>query len=79
MLGTRRGSKAPDDRRQGSGRPKAIGEQHTATRGGAQLRRVGPYVISLGSGLFADVRGLRYEVNQRQHVAQLVKPALVPP
>ena len=38
------------------GRPKAIGERDTATGGGAQLRRVGPHVISLGTGLFADVR-----------------------
>jgi hypothetical protein len=63
----------------GSGRPKAIGKRDGATRTGAQLRRVGSHVISLGTGLFTDVRGLRYEVNQRQHVAQLVKPALVPP
>ena len=32
---TRRGAKAPDDRRQGSGRPKAIGERHAAVRGSA--------------------------------------------
>ena len=55
MLRTRRGPEAPDDRRQGSGRPKAIGKRHTATRGGAQLGRVGSYVISLGTGLLADV------------------------
>src|SRR5262245_46646442 len=34
-LGTRRGSKASDDRRQGSGRKKALGERDAATRGGA--------------------------------------------
>jgi hypothetical protein len=64
----RRGSKAPDDRRQGSGRKKAIGERHTSTRGGTQLRRVGSYVISMGAGLFTDLRGSRYEsvrTNQR--------------
>jgi hypothetical protein len=53
---TRRGPKAPDDRRQGSGRPKAIGKRDAAQRGGAQLRRVGSYVISMGASLFADVR-----------------------
>jgi hypothetical protein len=50
------GSKAPDDRQQGSGRKKAIGKRLTATRGGAQPRRVGPNVISMGTGLFTDVR-----------------------
>ena len=63
----------------GSGRPKAIGKRDGATRTGAQLRRVGSHVISLGTGLFTDVRGLPYKANQRQHVAQLVKPALVSP
>ena len=53
---TRRGPKAPDDRRQGSGRPKAIGKRDAAQRGGAQLRPVGSAVISMGASLFADVR-----------------------
>ena len=52
--GTGRGPEAPDDRQQGSGRKKAIGERHAAIRGGAQLRRFGPYVISMGTGLLAD-------------------------
>jgi hypothetical protein len=73
------GRKRRDDRQQGSGRQKTVGERHAATRVGAQLRCVGPYAISLGSCLFTDVRGLRYEANQRQHVAQLAKPALIPP
>jgi hypothetical protein len=54
--GTGRGPKAPDDRQQGSGGEKAIGKRDAATGGGAQLRRVGPYVISMGAGLFTDVR-----------------------
>ena len=53
---TRRGSKASDDRQQGSGGKKAIGKRDAATRGGAQLRRVGPHVISMGTGFFADVK-----------------------
>jgi DNA invertase Pin-like site-specific DNA recombinase len=53
-----RGSKAPDDRQQGSGRPKAIGEWDAATRGGAQLKRVDSYVISVGTGFFTDVGGV---------------------
>ena len=52
----RRGSKTPDERRQGSGGEKAIGKRDAATRGGTQLRGVDPYVISMGAGLFADVR-----------------------
>jgi hypothetical protein len=52
--GTGRGPEAPDDRQQGSGRKKAIGERHAAIRGGAQLRRFGPFVISMGTGLLAD-------------------------
>jgi hypothetical protein len=57
--GTRRGAKAPDDRQQGSGRPKAIGERHAATRGGGKLKGVDSYVISMGTGLFAEVMGVR--------------------
>src|SRR5258708_6880101 len=53
---TRRGSEASDDRQQASGRKKAIGKRDATTGGGAQLRRVGSYVISLGTGLFTDVR-----------------------
>src|SRR5262249_12827264 len=53
---TGRGAKAPDDRRQGSGGKKAIGERDGPTRGGGQLRRVGPHAISMGAGLFTDVR-----------------------
>ena len=53
---TGRGSKGPDDRRQGSGGEKAIGKRHAATGGSAQLRRVGSYVISMGTRLFTDVR-----------------------
>jgi hypothetical protein len=49
------GGQAPDDRRQGSSRPKAIGKWDAATRGGSQLRRVGPHLISMGAGHFADV------------------------
>jgi len=56
VLRTRRGPEAPDERRQGSGGKKTIGERGAATRGGAQLRRVGPHVISMGTGLFAGVR-----------------------
>jgi hypothetical protein len=56
---TRRGSEAPDDRRQGSGGKKAMGERDAAKRGGPQLGRLGPHVISIGTGLFADVRGPR--------------------
>jgi hypothetical protein len=54
---TRRGPEASDDRRRGCGSKKPIGKRHAATRGGAQLRCVGPHVISMGSGLFAGVRG----------------------
>ena len=57
---------------------KLLAKRHAATRGSAQLRRVGPHVISMGTGLFTDVRGLPYKANQRRHVAQLMKPALVP-
>ena len=49
----------PDDRQQDSGCKKAISKRDTPIRGGAQLRRVGPHVVSLGAGLFPDVRGLR--------------------
>ena len=59
MRRTRRRSKAPDDRQQGSGRKKAIGKRHDAERGSAQLKRVGSYVISMGAGLFADVIRVR--------------------
>jgi hypothetical protein len=52
---TRRRAKASDDRQQGSGGEKAIGEWDAAERGSAQLGRVGPHVVSLGSGLFTDV------------------------
>ena len=52
-------AKASDDRQQGSSCKKAIGKRHAATRGGEQLRRVGPHVVSLGAGLFTDVKGLR--------------------
>ena len=37
---------------------KAIGEGDDATRGGAQLRRVGSHVVSLGAGLFTGVKEL---------------------
>src|SRR5262245_42692937 len=50
------GRKASDDRQQGSGRKKAICKRDTVARCGAQLGRVGPHVISMGAGLFADVR-----------------------
>ena len=53
------GSKASDDRQQGSGCKKAIGKRDAATRGGKQLGRVGPYAVSLGACLFTYVRGLR--------------------
>ena len=56
MRRTRRGSEASDDRRQGSGGKKAIGKRDAAAGGGAQLKRVGSHVISLGAGFFADVR-----------------------
>jgi hypothetical protein len=56
---TRRGSEAPDDWRQGSGRQKAIGERDVATRGSAQLRRVGPHVIPMGARVLTDVKGAR--------------------
>jgi hypothetical protein len=42
-------------RPQGSGRKKAIGKRDAAARNGGQLRRVGPHVISMGAGLFADL------------------------
>jgi Resolvase, N terminal domain len=45
-----------DDRQQGSGRKKAFGKRDGSTGGGAQLERVGPYVISMGAGLFTHVR-----------------------
>jgi DNA invertase Pin-like site-specific DNA recombinase len=35
---------------------KLLGRRDAAARGSAQLRRVGPYVISMGIGLFADIR-----------------------
>ena len=38
------------------GRKEAFGERDAAPRGGAQLRRVGPYLISMDTGLFTDVR-----------------------
>jgi hypothetical protein len=53
--GARGRSKTPDDRQQDSGCKKAVGKRDTAIRGGTQLRRVGPNVVSLGAGLFADV------------------------
>ena len=49
------GTQAPDDRRQGSGHKKAIGQQDTTTGSGAQLRRVGSHVIPMGAGLFTDI------------------------
>ena len=52
------GAKASDDRRQGSGCKKAIGKRDAATRGGKQLRRVGPYAVSLSACLFVR-KGLR--------------------
>jgi DNA invertase Pin-like site-specific DNA recombinase len=51
------GRKRQMTRQQGSGREKAIGKRDAATGGGAQLRRVGPYIISMGAGLFTDVMG----------------------
>jgi hypothetical protein len=51
-----RGSKAPDDRQQGSGCKKAIGKRDATERGSAQLGRVGSYVVSMGAGLYTDVR-----------------------
>ena len=76
MRGTRRGPEAPDDQRQGSGRPKAIGKRHAAIRSGAQFRRVDPYVISLGSGLFTGVkaRGRRWNIS----IGQLPVPLWLP-
>jgi hypothetical protein len=56
---TRRGSKASDDRQQGSVCKKAIGKRAAATRGGAQLSRVGPTLYRWGGGFFTDVEGLR--------------------
>jgi len=50
------GGRKPDDRQQGSGRKKAIRQRDAAVRGGAQLRRVDPYVISMGARVLADVR-----------------------
>ena len=35
---------------------KAIGKRDAAQRGGAQLRRVGSHVISMGARVLADVR-----------------------
>jgi hypothetical protein len=55
---TRRGSKASDDRQQGSGRKKALGKRNAARGASAQLRRFGAHVISMGTGLFADLRTL---------------------
>ena len=55
MPRTRRGSKAQDDRQQGSGGEKTIGKRDAATRDGTQLRRVDSYVISMGTGLFTDL------------------------
>jgi hypothetical protein len=54
---TRRRAKASDDRRQGSGRKKAIGKRDATTGGGAQLGRLSSYVVSMGTSLFTDVRG----------------------
>jgi len=65
VRGTPRGSKAWNDRRQGSGRKKAIGERDAATGGGAQLRRVGPHVMSMGTGLFAGVSKVRAHDGRR--------------
>ena len=48
-------AQTPNDRQQDSGCKKAVGKRDTAIRGGTQLRRVGPHVVSLGAGLFADV------------------------
>jgi len=61
----RRGSKALDDRQRSSGRKKAIGKRDAATGGGAQLRRVGPYVISVGTGpsSASEVRSARYKTS----------------
>ena len=60
---TRRGPKAPDDRLQGSGGKKAIGERHAATGGGAQLRRVGSYVIPMVAGLLYGCKASRLEAS----------------
>jgi aromatic ring-cleaving dioxygenase len=38
---------------------KAIGRRHAVTRGGKQLRRVGPHFVSLAACLFTYVKGLR--------------------
>jgi hypothetical protein len=58
-LARRGAAKAPDDRQQGSGRKKAIRQRYAATGGSAQLGRLSSYVVSMGTGLFADVRGAR--------------------
>jgi hypothetical protein len=42
------------DRQQDSGCKKAFSKRDTAIRDGAQFRRVGPHVVSLGAGLFTD-------------------------
>ena len=34
---------------------KLLAKRHAATRGSAQLRRVSPYVISMGTGFFTDL------------------------
>ena len=38
---------------------KLLASGTPATRGGAELRRVDPHVVSLGAGPFTDVKGLR--------------------
>jgi hypothetical protein len=48
---THRGSKASDDRQQGSGGKKAIGQRDATTGGSAKFGRFGSYIISMGSGL----------------------------
>ena len=53
-----RGSKASDDRQQGSGRQKAVGNRDAATRGGAHLRRVGAHVVPVGTGLLLKEKKL---------------------
>jgi hypothetical protein len=43
-------------REQGSGGMKTLGKRHAATGSSPQLRRVGSYAISMGTGLFVHLR-----------------------
>ena len=52
----------------------ASGQSRAATRGGAQLRRVGPHVVSLGACLFTDVMRGQKDQYRPQFALQFIGP-----